>query len=488
MLFLSKVRTRLSQYLALMKFLKSEIRVRNTYFTAFAVLVAIYAFVFFSTIQMARRFEKVDSANNAVWNLERLKTTIKDAESVVRGFFFFKTNNYLEAFIPLESSADSLIRVIDMQSIIGQKTSIDSLQLLIKQEFQKLNIFLKTNDTIKNAFVSSQIGAPDYKLSTGIRTLIGRMQEKQKHIFTTGSDSLYTIPKSFVITNIIGFLFSVCLCIYALLTYNKENKAKRIYRHQLEEGIERLKSANKELDDLRSIEKFAVSGRIARTIAHEVRNPLTNINLACEQVISSSAGDVPMLLDMIKRNSKRINDLISDLLNSTKFSELNPSRVYIHKILDDALQLAGDSIDLHGIKIIKMYSAPKEVEVDVDKIKIAFLNIIVNAIEAMVPGKGILKVKIVNQSTQCVVSIEDNGVGMDKDSLLRIFEPYFTSKKDGNGLGLTNTHTIILNHKGKISVTSLPGIGTTFTIELKYLLELQSDEKVGLLNYSDENR
>ncbi len=110
--------------------------------------------------------------------------------------------------------------------------------------------------------------------------------------------------------------------------------------------------------------------------------------------------DSHVLLDMIKRNSKRINDLITDLLNSTKFSELNPQKVFIHTVLDQALQLAGDRIDLNGIKIKKDYAVPREVEIDPEKMKIAFLNIIINAIEAMEPGKGILEIKITNLSSK----------------------------------------------------------------------------------------
>ena len=102
--------------------------------------------------------------------------------------------------------------------------------------------------------------------------------------------------------------------------------------------------------------------------------------------------------------------------------------------------------------MIKDYAVPREVEIDPEKMKIAFLNIIINAIEAMEPGKGVLEIKIANLHQNCLITIKDNGSGMDKDSLLRIFEPYFTSKSEGNGLGLTHTQNIILNHKGKINV------------------------------------
>jgi len=96
------------------------------------------------------------------------------------------------------------------------------------------------------------------------------------------------------------------------------------------------------------------------------------------------------------------------------------------------------------------------------------LNIIVNAIEAMEPGSGILQLKTFSRDDRCVISITDNGMGLDEESLSKVFEPYFTSKTRGTGLGLTNTQNIILNHNGHISLESKKGMGTTFTIQLDF--------------------
>ncbi|GAC1427726.1 MAG: hypothetical protein NVSMB7_04630 [Chitinophagaceae bacterium] len=232
-----------------------------------------------------------------------------------------------------------------------------------------------------------------------------------------------------------------------------------------------LRNVNKELLQMRSIEKFASTGRIARTIAHEVRNPLTNINLAMEQLKSEigSTEDSVILFEMIQRNSNRINQLITDLLNSTKFAELSYGKTSINILLDESLELAKDRIALYNISVRKQYSTDIcDVAVDKDKLKIAFLNIIVNAIEAMEPGKGILTITTRGEHNKCVIEIADNGSGMDKESLSRLFEPYFTSKPKGNGLGLTNTQNIILNHKGTIQGESEKGKGTTFIITLDF--------------------
>ena len=233
-----------------------------------------------------------------------------------------------------------------------------------------------------------------------------------------------------------------------------------------------LRGVNKELLQMRSIEKFASTGRIARTIAHEVRNPLTNINLAMEQLKAEmpEGEDNQILFEMVNRNSNRINQLITDLLNSTKFAELTYGKTSINVLLDEALELAKDRISLYNIKVVKKYSMDIcDVAVDKDKLKIAFLNIIVNAIEAMEPGKGVLTVSTRGENNKCVIEIADNGTGMDKESLSRLFEPYFTSKPKGNGLGLTNTQNIILNHKGTIQAESEKGQGTTFTITLDFV-------------------
>ncbi|MEJ7674565.1 MAG: histidine kinase dimerization/phospho-acceptor domain-containing protein [Chitinophagaceae bacterium] len=156
---------------------------------------------------------------------------------------------------------------------------------------------------------------------------------------------------------------------------------------------------------MRGIEKFAATGRIARTIAHEVRNPLTNINLATEHLRSEiqRATDTDILFEMIARNSNRINELISDLLNSTKASHLTFTNISVNDILDQSLGFAQDRIDLKEIKVIKNYDDKLcPILADVEKVNIAFLNIIVNAVEAMEAKKGILTIKTENKNKRCV--------------------------------------------------------------------------------------
>ncbi|HWB93667.1 MAG TPA: ATP-binding protein, partial [Puia sp.] len=272
---------------------------------------------------------------------------------------------------------------------------------------------------------------------------------------------------------------AVLMAIFAYLTYSRENKGRRVadrrasdYQHELQDRIEDLAKANKELVQMRSTEKFAATGRIARTIAHEVRNPLTNINLAVEQLQYEVDGHVAqsseLLLGMIHRNSDRINLLITDLLNSTKFADLRYQEIPLDQLLDETLELARDRIKLNNVTVVRSYdSAGCVLSVDVKRMKIALLNIIVNALEAMEPGKGILQIKTGSANHKCFVIIKDNGAGIDEEALSKVFEPYFTSKPMGTGLGLTSTQNIILNHNGAISLESARGMGATVTIQLE---------------------
>ncbi|HYV93763.1 MAG TPA: ATP-binding protein [Chitinophagales bacterium] len=220
----------------------------------------------------------------------------------------------------------------------------------------------------------------------------------------------------------------------------------------------------------RSADKFIASGRIARTLAHEVRNPLTNINLAVEQLEqdNSTLEDRQMLLDLISRNSDRINNLVTQMLQSTKFEELGLRDHNLNELIEEALDEAKDRIQLKGIRVKKEFSPDIcSVRIDPEKMKIAILNIIINAIEAMENSAGTLEITTRKEEDKCIITIHDNGPGIKPEDLDQLFVPFFTNKPHGTGLGLTTAQNIILNHKGTLRVNSERGKGATFTIVLK---------------------
>jgi signal transduction histidine kinase len=104
---------------------------------------------------------------------------------------------------------------------------------------------------------------------------------------------------------------------------------------------------------------------------------------------------------------------------------------------------------------------------DREKMKIALLNIVINAVEAMQPGNGVLKISTENKNGYIIASISDNGKGIAHDDLEKLFDPFYTDKPAGMGLGLTSTKNILNSHSAEIEVTSAPGEGTTFFISFK---------------------
>jgi signal transduction histidine kinase len=311
-----------------------------------------------------------------------------------------------------------------------------------------------------------------------IRQMIYKMEDEERNLLKQRKEKLRSVSISIKIITLTSLIIAILLTFYSFITYSREMHAKiradkqaTLYGEQLEAKVKELQDANTELQELRSLEKFTATGRIARTIAHEIRNPLTNIGLATDQIKTSveQNEDTMMLIDMVNRNANRINQMISELLTSTKFGILQYAETSLNNLLDDTVELARDRLDLKQVEVVKHYSADCRVMVDIDKMKIAFLNIFVNAIEAMETGKGILKIETKAVDDKCVIDISDNGSGINEETLQKIFEPYFTDKSKGAGLGLTHTQNIILNHKGSIQASSEMGVGTTFTITLNTL-------------------
>jgi len=222
-------------------------------------------------------------------------------------------------------------------------------------------------------------------------------------------------------------------------------------------------------------EKFAITGRIARLVAHEVRNPLTNILLAVSQLKTEPVAeteDTQLYLDIMERNCHRINHLVTELLQSTRMSELNMLPLGLNVLVEKALHLAADRLQLNNIAVVKELCEPDcKILADEDKILIAFLNIIINGIEAMKAGEGQLSIHSWQETDRVFVRISDNGSGISGQNLAKLFEPFFTNKTKGTGLGLTATQNIILQHHGSIAVESTLGEGTSFLISFPIAVE-----------------
>lgn len=454
--------------------------IRWGYFIAFILLLISYFLIFFTIHKQKSEIERVNNSYSVITNLEMIKSEITDAETGVRGYVITKDSLFLR---PYYSGSQKVLPLFDeLRKLTSDnksyKEELDTLQQLIHRRLGYLaatiTIFNKNGYNIGDSILNTRAKA---RLNMdSIRHMVARVKGEEQSLRTQRNTRLQGFFTGTEIISITSLIIVLITIFYSVTIYNRGNREKEAsdakvkrYSLELEERVKELKQVNMELEELKSVEKFTSTGRIARTIAHEVRNPLTNISLASEQLkdFAQSNPEAELLLDMVGRNVVRINQLVSDLLNSTRFAQLEYTTSDINELLDETLELAGDRIELNRIKVEKHYEHDIcEILMDREKIKLAFLNIIVNAIEAMPEDAGILHISTHKSGDRCIVEIRDNGAGMDEDTLQKLFEPYFTGKAKGNGLGLTNTQNIILNHKGNINVKSVIGKGSSFIITL----------------------
>lgn len=216
-------------------------------------------------------------------------------------------------------------------------------------------------------------------------------------------------------------------------------------------------------------ERLAFTGRIAASIAHEIRNPLSNVSMSVQQLRDAfSQRDNPWArhIDIIIRNTERINFLITELLNCARPPKLNIQPHKIHEILESILESMKTKIASQHIKVYKRFHGGLSViNVDNEQINRVFSNVILNALEAM-PGGGKMHIATGVEGRFFVVKVQDTGQGIQEEDIIRIFDPFFSTKSSGIGLGLSMTYGIVVSHGGTIGVESERKKGTLFTISL----------------------
>ncbi|MCD2421563.1 ATP-binding protein [Niabella pedocola] len=455
-------------------------KIRFGYALSSLLLLVSYILIFSTNRRLQKEKNWIVSNYTLINKMGDIKMAMSEAESNVRGYIINKQSPFLEGFYAARTNLEKLhgeIKQLTKEDSV-QSANEERLYSMTKRRLSELSSSILLNQNTSAALRMSTIGAAKLAQADSIYEQMGKMTLLEERLMKGRISKLNKFYSSTEAVTIVSLFMALIAVLYAIFTFNSQYRQKKKantiadqYRLELESNVKELSDKNTELNELKGIEKLATIGRVSRVVAHEVRNPLTNITLAAEQLrdISCIENDEEgqLLIAIIKRNSSRISQMVADLLNATKFMQLDKQREDINKILDESLDMAKDRLLLQKIQVVKDYSPDLcDVLVDKDRMKLALLNIIVNAIEAMPEEGGVLELATRKTAGKCVVEVRDNGSGMDENTLQHLFEPYFTLKSKGNGLGLTNTQNIILNHKGNIRVQSEKGKGTVFIVSL----------------------
>jgi signal transduction histidine kinase len=234
------------------------------------------------------------------------------------------------------------------------------------------------------------------------------------------------------------------------------------------------------LEDMaKRTEKFAAMGEMAANIAHEIRNPLGSIQLFASLLLKNSPQkkDRERVVQIIS-SVKNVDNKISNLLMFTRKQSPKMKKIDLHDILSEVLDFSRQIMEQGDIAVsVKYADARACIDGDAEMIKQIFLNIILNAQQAM-PDGGMLRIESIILSGSIVpseapvieISFQDTGPGIPEENLSRIFDPFFSTKEGGSGLGLAIVHNIISQHHGSVSVENSPQRGAIVNISLPLLI------------------
>jgi len=218
---------------------------------------------------------------------------------------------------------------------------------------------------------------------------------------------------------------------------------------------------------MRQADRLATVGRMAANIAHEIRNPLASLTGAIEVLTSPLTADDARerLSQIVARESERLNHIIKNFLEYARPAPLSIATFDVAAAVEEVLLLLEHRTSAGSLKVIREFAPSIPWAVDAQQFRQILWNLCLNAVEAM-PDGGELRVSVAVRGETLEVAVSDTGDGIAAADVSHVFEPFFSTKPEGTGLGLALVHRIVLDHGGEIDVRSSPGLGTTFTLTL----------------------
>jgi two-component system sensor histidine kinase HydH len=244
----------------------------------------------------------------------------------------------------------------------------------------------------------------------------------------------------------------------------------KTFSQQMEEKIQQTTADLRKTEaQLIRSEKLAALGQLAAGIAHEIRNPLTSINILIHSLRDKPSEEERRQEDLrvIEEEIHRINEIVDQFLRFAKPAPPLLQEADVLSLFEETLHLLKPQIEKNRISVQKEFPSLPPTVLDREQMKQVILNLLLNALQAM-PGGGRLRLsaQVLEDNRWIQLSIQDTGVGILPEDMNKLFDPFFSTKEGGVGLGLSIAHRILDQHRGKIQAESTPGQGTLFTLWL----------------------
>ncbi len=242
-------------------------------------------------------------------------------------------------------------------------------------------------------------------------------------------------------------------------------QTKRFNETLTERVEEATRAIRDQQNELIKTERLATIGEFAARIAHEIKNPLSGITVALEMMNSKSEDQgQQQSISEVLNEVRRLDRILKELLQLSIPKEMDFRRADPNDVVERSVILVNPRADEKGVTIETKLNCDEEYNLDYEQCQQVVINLLINGIDAVKPGEGKVTVETGSVQGELRISVTDTGHGISRDEMDKVFEPFYTSKKQGTGLGLAISKRIIEAHKGEITVSSEEGKGSTFTV------------------------